>query len=144
MSCIVVGYDGSPQGDKAIAFAKNISKLIGDCEIALVFVIEWSPYSFHTPEELEERHQRREQEIEQASDHVLKPVAEKARAEGFTVSTEVRHGDAAKLLDAIAKDRGANQIIVGRTGTGGLRDRVFGTVSAKLVAATTVPVTIIP
>jgi nucleotide-binding universal stress UspA family protein len=144
MSCIVVGYDGSPQGDKAIAFAKNISKLIGDCEIALVFVIEWSPYSFHTPEELEERHQRREQEIEQASDHVLKPVADKARSEGFTVSTEVRHGDAAKLLDAIAKDRGANQIIVGRTGTGGLRDRVFGTVSAKLVAATSVPVTIIP
>lgn len=144
MSCIVVGYDGSPQGDKAIAFAKSISKLIGDCEIVMVFVIEWSPYSFHTPEELEERHQRREHEIGQARDYVLKPVAEKARAEGFTVATEVRHGDAGKLLDRIARERGANQIIVGRTGTGGLRDRVFGTVSAKLVAATTVPVTIIP
>lgn len=144
MSCIVVGYDGSSQGDKAIAFAKNMSKLIGDCEIVLVFVIEWSPYSFHTPEELEERHNRREQEIEQARDHVLKPVADKVRSEGFTVSTEVKHGDAARLLDMIARDRGANQIIVGRTGTSGLLERVFGSVSAKLVAATAVPVTIIP
>jgi nucleotide-binding universal stress UspA family protein len=56
----------------------------------------------------------------------------------------VRHGDPAGLLDEIAKEHGAAQIVIGRTGERGLRERLFGGVSGKLVAAATVPVTIIP
>jgi nucleotide-binding universal stress UspA family protein len=66
MTCIVVGMDGSSSGEKALAHAKRLSRLIGDCELVLAFIIEWTPYSFHTPEELAERHKRREQEIDQA------------------------------------------------------------------------------
>lgn len=144
MASIVVGLDGSDPGEKALSYAKNLARLIGVCELKLVFVIEWTPYSFHTPEELAERHKRREQEIEQARAHVLMPAAEKAAAEGFTVSTEVRHGDPASLLDEIARSMGAMLIVVGRTGERGLRERLFGGVSGKLVAASSVPVTIIP
>lgn len=144
MTCIVVGLDGSTPGEKALAHAKRLARMIGDCELVLAFVIEWTPYSFHTPDELAERHKRREQEIEQARTHVLLPAAKAAEAEGFAVSTEVRHGDPAELLDAIAVERRAEQIVIGRTGERGLRQRIFGGVSGKLVAAATVPVTIIP
>ncbi len=144
MTAIVVGLDGSAPGEKALAHAKRLAKLIGECELVLAYVIEWTPYSFHTPEELAERHKRREQEIDQAHSHVLDAPARAAKAEGFKVETVVRHGDPAEQLDNIARKHGAEQIILGRTGDRGLRHRFFGGVAGKLVAAATVPVTIIP
>lgn len=144
MTAIVVGLDGSAPGEKALAYAKSMARLIGDCELVLAYVIEWTPYSFHTPEELAERHKRREQEIDQAHSHVLDGPARMAKEEGFKVTTEVRHGDPAQLLDRIAEAHGASQIVIGRTGERGLRERLFGSVPSKLVAAATVPVTIIP
>jgi nucleotide-binding universal stress UspA family protein len=144
MTCILIGLDGSPSGERAMAHAKKLAGMIGECELALAFVIDWSPYSFHTPEELEERHKRREEEIERAHAHVLAPAASALEADGYAVSTEVRHGDPASLLLEMAKSKGAAQIVVGSTGDGSLRDRIFGSVSGKLVSLATVPVTIVP
>jgi nucleotide-binding universal stress UspA family protein len=144
MTCILVGVDGSAASDRALAHARRLAGLIGACEVALAFVIDWSPYSFHTPEELEERHQRREAELAQARSHVLEPAARALEADGLKVSMDVRHGDPAALLDEMARERGAEQIIIGRTGDSGLRNRLFGTVAGKLVASASVPVTIIP
>lgn len=144
MTSIVVGLDGSQPGEKALAHAKKLAKLIGDCELVLVFVIEWTPYSFHSAEELAQRHKRREQEIGQAHDHVLKGAVETAEREGFRVRSLVRHGDPVQILDAIATETGADQIVIGRTGERGLRERLLGGVTGKLVASATVPVTIIP
>lgn len=144
MTCIVVGLDGSISGERALAHAKQLVTLIGECELVLAFVIEWSPYSFHTPEELAERHKRRESEIDQAFTHVLKRAVDAATAEGFKVTPVVRHGDPVSIINDIAIEHGATQIVIGRTGERGLRDRLFGGVSGKLIAAATVPVTIIP
>ncbi len=144
MTSIVVGLDGSEPGEKALAHAKQLARMIGNCGLKLVFVIEWTPYSFHTAEELAQRHQRREQEIDQAHDHVLKKAAAEAKAEGFEVETMVRHGDPVEILDAIARETGSTQIVVGRTGERGIRERLLGGVTGKLVATATVPVTIIP
>lgn len=141
---IVVGLDGSPAGERALEHAKTLSKLIGECELVLVFIIEWSPYAFHTPEELEERHQRKESELDQARGHILKPAEDKLTAEGFKVTIVTRHGDAAALLDQVATEHDAAQIVIGRTGHHGLRERLFGGVSGKLIASAKVPVTIIP
>jgi nucleotide-binding universal stress UspA family protein len=144
MTCIVVGLDGSASGERALDHGKSLARLIGECELVLAFVIEWSPYSFHTPEELAERHKRREGEIDQASAYMLSGPAEAAKADGFRVSAVVRHGDPATLINDIAVERGAAQIVIGRTGQRGLRERLFGGVPGKLVAAATVPVTIVP
>jgi nucleotide-binding universal stress UspA family protein len=144
MTSIVVGLDGSDPGRKALEHAKELARLIGDCDLVLAFVIEWTPYSFHSAAELEQRHKRREEEIGQARDFFLSGPAKAAEAEGFRVATVVRHGDAGLQLDAIARDHGAHQIVIGRTGAIGLRERLFGGVAGKLVATATVPVTIIP
>lgn len=140
----VVGLDGSDAGARALAFAKDRARAVGDCTILICYVIEWSPFSFQTPEENEQRHKRREEEIAMARERVLDPALEQAKADGFDVAGIVRHGDVADILEALARERGAKQIIIGRVGTRGLKARIFGGVAGRLVATATVPVTIIP
>jgi nucleotide-binding universal stress UspA family protein len=141
---IVVGLDGSEAGTRALAFAVEQAKQIGNCSITLCYVIEWSPFSFQTPEENEMRHKRREEELEMAHDRIVDPAVKQMKEKGFKVTGVVKHGDVADILDALAQEHNASQIVVGRTGARGLKERLFGGVTGRLVAASHVPVTIIP
>lgn len=141
---IVVGLDGSEAGARALAFAKNQANQIGDCTIAICYVIEWSPFTFQTPEENEQRHKRREEELKLAHERVLDPAVKDTEAAGHDVVEIVQHGDAADILDAVAKKHNASQIVVGRVGARGIKERVFGGVTGRLAASASVPVTIIP
>lgn len=141
---IVVGLDGSEAGARALEFAKERASLIGECTIALCYVIEWSPFSFQTAEENDQRHKRREEELTLAHERVLDPAVQDARNAGLEVIGIVRHGDAADILDEVAKEHSASQIVVGRVGIRGLKERVFGGVTGRLSATASVPVTIIP
>ena len=138
----LVGYDGTAQSDRAVAFAADRAKKTG-ASVHLVLVIEWSPYSFHTPEELEERHKRREQELDRAK-ATVQPKVDELEKQGHTASCEVRHGNASELLCEIAKDSGATQIMIGRTGDSGLAQRLLGGLAINLVQVAPVPVTIVP
>ncbi|MEM8753170.1 MAG: universal stress protein, partial [Pseudomonadota bacterium] len=71
---LLVGLDGTEAGQRAVDFAKRLSELIGDCEIVLLYVIEWSPYTFQTAEENAQRHKRREEEIATAKARVVDPA----------------------------------------------------------------------
>ncbi len=77
---IVVGLDGSGSGARAVEYAKKLGGLIGACELILVYVVEWSPFAFQTPEENEQRHTRRQEEIKQAMERVVD--ASRRQAEG--------------------------------------------------------------
>lgn len=140
---IIVGYDGSDAGQSALGFAVGLAKLQG-AELVLAHVLEWSPYSFLTPQEIEERHKRRKQELERAETAILAPVVQSLKGEGIAVSTALRYGHIAETLCKIAKDEKASQIVVGRTGESGLSARLFGSVAGSLAQAAPVPVTIVP
>ena len=60
---LVIGLDGQSTGEKALEFAKNMAASMKSCELIVVYVIEWSPFSFQTAEENAQRHKRREEEI---------------------------------------------------------------------------------
>ncbi|WP_299031047.1 universal stress protein [uncultured Sulfitobacter sp.] len=141
---LIVGLDGSDAGARALDFAKSRAKLIGDCRIVLVYVIEWSPFSFQTAEENEKRHARREEELNLARERVLDPAVKAATAEGCSVEGIVKHGDVADILENLANKHKAAQIIVGRMGERNMKERLFGGVTGRLVAASTVPITVIP
>jgi nucleotide-binding universal stress UspA family protein len=141
---IIVGLDGSDAGKRALDFAKTRAKLIGDCRILLVYVIEWSPFSFQTAEENEKRHARREEELKLAHERVVDPAVQEAKADGCNVEGIVKHGDVADILDGLAKTHNASQIVVGRMGERNMKERLFGGVTGRLVAASTVPITVIP
>jgi nucleotide-binding universal stress UspA family protein len=140
---IVIGLDGHGSGDRALAYGKQMAKLIGDCELIIVYVIEWSPYSFQTPEENAERHKRREEEIQTATDRIVAPAVEKLKQEKIKARGIVRHGHVANILEAISVEESAQQIIIARTSENGLAQRLFGTASVNLVMHASVPVTVI-
>ena len=142
-SKIMVALDGSDGGKRALAAAVAQAKLTGS-GLVLTYVIDWSPYSFHTPQELEERHQRRESEIQRANDSVLNPEIAGIEAEGLNVETVVRHGRIAETLIQIADESGVDQIYIGRQGESRMHTMIFGSVTAALIQTAAVPVTIVP
>ncbi len=138
----IVGFDGTAQSRRAVEYASAQAKKSG-ATIHLVHILEWSPYSFHTPEELAERHRRREQELERGHT-IVQPVVDELSKAGVAVTSEIHHGNAADLLCKIATDKSAAQIIVGRTGDSGFAQRLLGGLAITLVQVAPVPVTIVP
>jgi len=139
----IVAVDGSPGSQKAIDFAADRAKR-GDASVIVAYVIEWSPYSFNTPEENAVRHKRREEEIEKATGSIVEPVAAKLREAGIDVETVVRHGHPAQTIADLATENDAAQIFIGRIGETGLKTLLFGSVAANLVQTSPIPVTVVP
>ncbi|MFK7869236.1 MAG: universal stress protein [Roseobacter sp.] len=140
---LVIGLDGQSSGDKALEFAKDLATRTSDCELIVVYVIEWSPFSFQTAEENAERHKRREEEISIATDRVVNPAVKTLSDAGLSARAIVRHGNVADTLDRIADSEGASQIIIARSSAGGLSSRVFGSSTANLVMHARVPITVV-
>jgi len=140
---IVVGYDDSGSAKSALEFAMNLTKTQGG-SIVVAHVLEWSPYSFLTPTELEERHMRRREELERANAALLAPLVESLKDSGVAISTALKYGHISETLCEIATQEGADQIVVGRTGSSGLSSRLFGSVAGSLAQSAPVPVTIVP
>ncbi len=84
-----------------------------DARLLIVHVLEWSPYSFLTTEELVERHKTRQQELARANETILKPILENARQAGATADGEVRYGHVVDLICSEAKEQNATMIFVG-------------------------------
>ncbi|UWQ17290.1 universal stress protein [Jannaschia sp. M317] len=140
---LVVGLDGHGSGERALAHAQRLAQLIGDCEIVVAYVVEWSPFSFQTAEENEQRHKRREEEISTATERMITPAVAALEAAGLSASGIVRHGDVADTLNAISKEVGAEQIVVARSSEGGFAKRFFGSSTSNLVMGASVPVTVV-
>ena len=139
----VVGYDGSEAANRALDFAVDRAKSQGG-SVLVAHILEWSPYSFLTPSELDERHKRRSEEMARAEDAVLAPVLRRLEGSGVSVETVIKYGHIANTLSDICKDSKATQIVIGRDGEGGIGARVFGSVAGSLVQSAPVPCTVVP
>lgn len=140
---IVIGLDGTDTGERALAFAKDLASKITSCELLVIYVIEWSPFTFQTAEENAQRHKRREEEIDLANSRVVQPAVKALSDAGFAASGMVRHGDVAETLNKLTVENGGSQIIVGRTSADGFTKRVFGSSTQNLVMHADVPVTVV-
>lgn len=139
----IVGYDGSESARRALDFALAAAKSSG-AEVVIAYVLEWSPYSFLTPTEIEERHKRRGEELERARSAVIDPVLEAVSGSGVGTDTVIKYGHVAETLCNIARESGATQMFIGRTGEGGIVERVFGSVAGTLAQIAPVPCTLVP
>lgn len=140
---ILLGIDGSEGSKRALQFAAKRAQLSGE-QVVVTYVIEWSPYSFNTPQENEERHKRREEELQQAERSVIQPALEELQVLSVNASSAVRHGHAAQVLSDLAEEHGVDMIVVGRRGQTGLKALLFGSVAGSLVQIASVPVTVVP
>lgn len=139
----LVAFDGSAASERALTFGAERARASG-AQLLLAHVLEWSPYSFLSAEEVAERHKRRNAEVGRAETVILEPVRKRLSAQGLSVESVVRYGHVAEVLCDLAKEYGATQIIVGRTGEKGLQARLFGSVAGMLAQAAPVPCTIVP
>ena len=112
--------------------------------MTVAHVLEWSPYNFLTPEELEERHARRTEELARAESLMVTPVLERLAAQGIEATANIKYGHIANTICKIAEDGNASQVVIGRTGHSSLSTRLFGSVAGTLAQASPVPVTIVP
>lgn len=91
---VLLAIDGSSGGAHALqhilAFTDSAS-----VKVVLAYVIEWSPYSFNTPEENAERHKRRESEISRAEAGVVNPAQKQTK---YAVMTRYRRVRANRLF----------------------------------------------
>lgn len=140
---LVVGLDGHASGQRALDHARRLAELIGDCELIVAYIVEWSPFSFQTAEENAQRHKRREEEIATALQRVVDPAVADVVKQGVKARGVVRHGDVSQALIAISTDEGAEQIIVARASEGGFAQRLFGSSTSNLVMSSDVPVTVV-
>lgn len=137
----VVAYDGT--GTTVVDYAiKRAGK--ADASLHVVHVLEWSPFAFLTPDEIETRHAKRSAELERADKVVMRPMLDRAKAAGIEATGEVRFGSAVSILCDIAKEKKAEKMFTGRTGDTPLKARVFGSVAIGLAQASPVPIVIVP
>lgn len=139
----VVAVDGSPGSERALQRAIAMGKDLG-AKLVLAHVIEWSAFSFHTPEELAERHKRREEELDRANEVVLGPSEKIVKDAGLSCETVVLHGHPAETLIKIASDKNAEIIFAGRKGQSKMGALLFGSVAGSLVQISPVAVTVVP
>ncbi len=140
---LLVAVDGSEASTRAAKFAAETTAARG-AKLVLAHVVDWSPYEFHTPEELETRHGEREAEIARARDVLLQPLADSLTGPELVVETVVRHGHPASELCKLAEEFGAGHIVMGRHGRSKFSELLFGSVAARVAQTAPMPVTIVP
>ena len=128
----IVGIDDSEDSFRAAKFAVSIAKST-DVSIHLIHVLEWSPYSFLTPKELEERHKRRGEELERANTALIAPMIEKLETTKHKITSKVEYGAIAETIVEYCDEIDADQIFIARTGDSKLSTRLFGSVPSTLV-----------
>ena len=130
---LLLGVDGSECGARAATFAGERAKT-GSARLIVAYVIEWSPYSFNTPEENEQRHKRREEEIARAESGVLQPLIASLKASGIQAEGIVRHGHAAEVLcDLLCNPERLDQL--GNAAQARVRERFLGIDHLRTYAA---------
>jgi nucleotide-binding universal stress UspA family protein len=140
---LLVAVDGSEGAERALDHAVELAKA-SQATILVAHIIEWSPYSFLSQDEIAQRHKRRQEELSRAEEHLITPVTDKLSQQGIQAKGIIKYGNIAKSLCSIAEEEQANQIIIGRTGDDSFTDRLFGTVPGALVQVSPVPVTVVP
>lgn len=139
----LVGVDCSNCGGRALDYATERARF-NKGKLLVAHVIEWSPYTFSTAEENEQRHKRREEELARAHESIVDPIVARLREEGLDVEGLVRHGHAAETLDRLAREHDVTCLVVGRRGSSRLKAQIFGSVASNLVQIADRPVTVVP
>ena len=139
----LVGIDCSECSNRALEYAARLAEK-SKLQLIVVHVIDWSPFTFNTPKENEVRHQRREAELERAHEEIVDPVVSKLREQGIYARGVIRHGHPAETISSVAREFGATNIIIGKTGSSRLKTQIFGSVANTLVQISEVPVTVVP
>jgi nucleotide-binding universal stress UspA family protein len=126
---IVVGVDGSEDGDRALVWALEEARLRG-CELDIVQA--WEYLGVYTVDP----------ESRQLAQSKLDAAVAGLETSGVDVKSRLLEGRPVEALVEAARD--ANLLVVGSRGHGGLAATVLGSVSAGAVRHARCPVVVVP
>ena len=139
---IVCPVDFSPASRHAVSQAVELAASSG-AEILLVNVVPVLPaapsdpnFVFEVPEY--------ERALHADANRQLAALAAEAATEGIAMRTAVGHGDAGSEIVRIAREEGADLIVIATHGMTGWRHVMFGSVAEKVVRLAGRPVLTIP
>jgi nucleotide-binding universal stress UspA family protein len=157
---ILAATDGSEIGDRAVDAAAELAAKFG-AELILVHVIaaaSSAPLSGYRPSvrDLLPRHTALGEltRVENVSlpelltdeaDRLLEKAKARAAAKGAPhAQTEIRAGEPAEAIAALAREKAADAIVLGKRGLGRIGGLLLGSVSQKLVMQAPCAVLIVP
>lgn len=140
---IILGFDGSAGSHAALDAAIELADRF-DCDVALVHVIDWSPYEFRTSQENEIQARVKREQIRSDREALFPAALERAAAAGVSAEASVRYGHPAGLLAEIARADDARCIVIGKRGKSRLRRMVVGGVASAVVQEASCPVLVVP
>ncbi|MCE4625011.1 MAG: universal stress protein [Desulfurococcales archaeon] len=129
-SKILVGFDGSEASYKAVMKAADLAQTMG-ADLIIVSVVP-PPTALlgelMTPEVIDPK------PLADAARSAIKRLKEKLEKEkGVTPETEVLLGDPAEAIVELAKEKGADLIVLGRRGLSRLERLFVGSVTRKVL-----------
>ena len=139
MEKILLPVDGSRSAKSAIEYAVS-SQCAERCEIHLLNVqTAVTPNSvvlFPTVRMMAKARQS-------AGEDVLRPVRAMLEEHGIDYTAQVVLGDVAESIVRYAVERGCSSILMGTRGMNAIGNLMFGSVAARVVSRTKIPVTLI-
>lgn len=127
----LVGYDGSPDSRRALQWASELARATG-AEILLAQVVSVVGMA------------EAGVAVTEGDEAVLRGAADELVADDVPCSTVSVVGDPRRAIEDLADRHGADLIVVGPRGAGGLAKLVLGTTAAYLAEHADAPVAIIP
>ncbi len=144
MNRILVATDGSEGANRAIDYAVQLAKS-REAELIIVNIAGGGLPDDILRSFTRSQHAWFEEIVSSASAEALGKARERARAAGAgVIHLESRTGDAAQAIIDIARDKGADTIVVGKRGNGRIAGLLIGSVSQKLVSLAPLPVVVVP
>jgi nucleotide-binding universal stress UspA family protein len=83
------------------------------------------------------------QRLRRSADQMLGHVAELAAKAGVSAKCRLETGDPPRTIDAVAREIGADVIVMGKVGHRGVRKWLVGSVTRRLIESTRVPVLVL-
>lgn len=134
---ILVAYDGSPHSDRALDTALALAKYT-QSELVLVHAHDKIPSYLGDP-----NFQQAVNRAVIAGRELLGTAAERARAAGAQVTTNVLEGPPAEAILRVAEAERCDLIVMGSRGLGQLKGLLLGSVSERVLQHATIPVMIV-
>jgi nucleotide-binding universal stress UspA family protein len=137
MQTILVPTDFSPHSEKALEVAEKLVKLTGG-KIHLLHCYKInvggiSPYGISIPEEFN-------RQVREAAEKKLEEVVREVAAEGIEVEAHLTPRFPSEAVSDLAKELGADLIVMGTRGATGLKHIFLGSVAERTIRIAPCPV----
>ncbi len=154
-SNILVPLDGSELAEMALVKAENLARF-HNASMHLIHVVPWQPELegarrglFAAISAKAAEHQQREarhllEDRIAGGKEYLERVAVRLRDTGLKVETTVDEGAVDEKIIGYSKDHGIDLVVINAHGDGGIKNRLLGSVTDRVIRANECPILVLP